>query len=81
MSEVRAQSTEVSGQRTAFAPRSPVSPPRRPPDQVVGPAPGPRPAVTVLWRNRQHSTAFDPLPTPEPLPEVYIAGRVQWLSE
>ena len=36
--------------------------------------------LTVLWRNRQHSAAFDPLPRPEPLPETYIAERMQWLN-
>ena len=36
--------------------------------------------LTVLWRNRERSLAFDPLPPPEPLPEVYVDERVQWLS-
>ena len=37
--------------------------------------------TTVLWRDRQRGPAFDPLPPPEPLPEVYIAEKVHWLSE
>ncbi len=36
--------------------------------------------LTVLWRNRQRSLAFDPLPRPEPLPAVYIDERLQWLN-
>jgi RNA polymerase subunit RPABC4/transcription elongation factor Spt4 len=36
--------------------------------------------LTVLWRNRQRSPAFDPLPPPAPLPAVYMAERLQWLS-
>jgi len=36
--------------------------------------------LTVLWRNRPRTLDFDPLPRPEPLPDVYIAERVQWLS-
>ena len=36
--------------------------------------------LTVLWRNRQRTLDFDPLPRPEPLPEVYIDERMQWLS-
>ncbi len=34
--------------------------------------------LTVLWRNRPRSLDFDPLPPPEPLPEVYITERLQW---
>ncbi|MEI8376577.1 MAG: hypothetical protein WCJ35_27485 [Planctomycetota bacterium] len=36
--------------------------------------------LTVLWRNRERTVDFDPLPPPEPLPDVYIAERMQWLS-
>ena len=35
--------------------------------------------LTVLWRNRQRSLDFDPLPRPEPLPAVYVDERMQWL--
>jgi len=34
--------------------------------------------LTVLWRNRERSLAFDPLPRPEPLPDAYIEERMQW---
>ncbi len=36
--------------------------------------------LTVLWRNRERSPVFDPLPGPEPLPEIYIEERMQWLN-
>jgi hypothetical protein len=36
--------------------------------------------LTVLWRNRQRTVGFNPLPLPELLPEVYIAERMQWLN-
>ena len=36
--------------------------------------------LTMLWRNRERARDFDPLPRPEPLPAVYIAERMQWLS-
>jgi hypothetical protein len=36
--------------------------------------------LTVLWRNRERTPAFDPLPPPEPLPAAYILERVQWLN-
>jgi RNA polymerase subunit RPABC4/transcription elongation factor Spt4 len=35
--------------------------------------------LTVLWRNRQRTRDFDPLPAPEPLPDMYTAERMQWL--
>jgi hypothetical protein len=35
--------------------------------------------LTVLWRNRQRTLSFDPLPRPEPLPTVYVDQRMQWL--
>ena len=37
--------------------------------------------LTVLWRNRQRTLDFDPLPRPEPLPEMYLAERMQWLND
>jgi hypothetical protein len=36
--------------------------------------------LTVLWRKRERTPGFDPLPRPEPLPEVYAAERLQWLN-
>jgi len=36
--------------------------------------------LTILWRNRQRTRDFDPLPPPEPLPDAYVAERMQWLS-
>ncbi len=39
-----------------------------------------RDRLTVLWRNRERTLAFDPLPRPEPLPAVYIDERLQWPS-
>jgi hypothetical protein len=36
--------------------------------------------LTVLWRKRQRTLGFDPLPRPEPLPEVYIDERLHWLN-
>ena len=36
--------------------------------------------LTVLWKHRGRTPAFDPLPRPEPLPAVYIAERLQWLT-
>ena len=43
-------------------------------------APGAAGGLTVLWRNRERSPVFDPLPGPEPLPEIYIEERMQWLN-
>jgi len=34
--------------------------------------------LTVLWRHRQREGGFDPLPQPEPLPEVFQAERRRW---
>jgi len=34
--------------------------------------------LTALWRNRQRSRDFDPLPRPQPLPDAYIEERMQW---
>ncbi len=36
--------------------------------------------LTMLWRNRKRAIDFDPLPPPEPLPEAFIAERIQWLN-
>ena len=36
--------------------------------------------LTLLWRNRRRSPAFDPLPRPEPLPAAYLEERLQWLG-
>ena len=35
--------------------------------------------LTVLWRHRKRKDGFDPLPTPQALPETFMEKRIRWL--